>query len=131
LQSGAGRAQEGQSITELALFFPVLLLIMVGMLDLGRAFHVYTTVVNAAREGARYGAFYPDDDFGIQDAVVQEATGSNINLSLATIIVEKPSGVGSGNPIRVTVTFQFDPVTTLVVGANTIGISGSASMPQF
>ena len=42
-----GRTQEGQSLIELALFFPVLLLIMTGMLDLGRVFSAYTIAVNA------------------------------------------------------------------------------------
>jgi Flp pilus assembly protein TadG len=40
-QPGAGRAQEGQSLIELALFLPTMLLVMVGVLDLGRAFHAY------------------------------------------------------------------------------------------
>ncbi len=130
-QPSTGRGQEGQSLVELALFFPALLLIMVGMLDLGRSFHVYTTVVNAAREGARYAALNPTDYWGIQNAVIQEAEGSNIDLQTSSIIVEWPNGFGAGKPVKVTVTFQFNLITGIVVSNKIISISGSASMPQF
>ena len=130
-QPSMGRRQEGQSLIELALFFPALLLIMVGMLDLGRSFQVYTTVVNAAREGARYGALNPNDYWGIYDAVIQEAEGSNINLQASSVLVEWPDGIGSGKPIKVTVTFDFEMVTGIFISNKVISISGSASMPQF
>ncbi|RME47784.1 MAG: pilus assembly protein [Chloroflexi bacterium] len=129
-QPDNGSTQEGQSVVELALFLPVLLFIMVGALDLGRAFHAYTTVVNAAREGARYGAFHPTDSVGIRNHVEQEAQGSGIDLSQSTVIVETPN-ISPGSPIKVTVIYQFQPITGLIVGGQTLSISGSVSMIQF
>ena len=123
-------AQEGQSLVELALLLPILLLIMTGVLDLGRAFHAYITVVNAAREGARYGAFHPTDSLGIRDRVEQEAAGSGIDLSQSTVIIEMEQA-SPGSPIKVTVIYQFQPVTTLIFGGQNISISGSVSMIQF
>ncbi len=49
LASGAG-----QSLTELALVLPVLVLIFIGILDLGRAFHTQVAAANAARVGVVY-----------------------------------------------------------------------------
>ena len=124
--------QRGQSLLELALFFPALLFLMVGMLDLGRAFHLYTTLVNAAREGARYAALNPSDVIGIRASVESEATGSNVDLTSGTTIsIETPSGVGSGNPIKITVTKQFQMVTGLLDSDHQLSVSGVASMPQF
>ncbi len=130
IQPDNGNAQEGQRLAELALLLPVLVLILVGVLDLGRAFHAYTTVVNAAREGARYGAFYPTDSTGIRARVEQEAAGSGIDLSQSNVIIET-NDISPGSPIKVTVIYQFQLVTGLIVGGKTISITGSVSMIQF
>lgn len=45
---------------EMALVFPILVLIVVGMLETGMAFKDYLTVSHAAREGSRVGAFVGD-----------------------------------------------------------------------
>ncbi|MDP9245825.1 MAG: pilus assembly protein [Chloroflexota bacterium] len=44
----------GQSLVEIALALPVLLLILLGLADLGRAFYYTTAVASAARAGAAY-----------------------------------------------------------------------------
>ena len=47
------KAQESQALIEFALVSPVLLLLIFGILDLGRAVFYYDTLSHAAREGAR------------------------------------------------------------------------------
>jgi hypothetical protein len=51
----------GQNLVELALTMPVILLLLFGIIELGRAFLIYSEVSNAAREGARYGMVHPGD----------------------------------------------------------------------
>jgi len=48
------RSERGQSLVELALVLPLLILLLMGIADLGRAFYSYIEITNAAREGARY-----------------------------------------------------------------------------
>ena len=43
---------------EFALLLPILALILVGVFDLGRAFHALITLNNAGREAARYGTLH-------------------------------------------------------------------------
>lgn len=51
------RADEaGQSTTEIALALPLLLVILLGLVDLGRAYGLASTLSNAAREAAIYAA---------------------------------------------------------------------------
>ena len=50
---GEGR---GQSLVELALLLPVLLILVLGTIDFGRVFFAYISVTNAARNGADYAA---------------------------------------------------------------------------
>ena len=51
-----GRGERGQSMVELALPIPVLLLLLVGVVEVGNALNSYMTVVDAARDGARLGS---------------------------------------------------------------------------
>ena len=53
------RREEGTSTVEFALVAPVLLLLLVGILDLGRAVNAYVTVSSAAREGSHYAILHP------------------------------------------------------------------------
>lgn len=51
----------GQGVVEFALALPILVLIVIGVLDFGRAYQTYIRVSNAAREGAFYLASNPND----------------------------------------------------------------------
>jgi hypothetical protein len=47
------RAQGGQSLVEIALVVPILLLLFMGIFDFGRAIFAYNSVAEAARNGSR------------------------------------------------------------------------------
>lgn len=48
--------QRGQSMVETALFFGILITVLVGVVEVAVAVNAYLKVINAAREGARYAA---------------------------------------------------------------------------
>lgn len=50
------RSERGQSMVEMALAFPILLLVLAGMLEVGKYFNDYLTLLDATREGARFAA---------------------------------------------------------------------------
>lgn len=50
------REERGQSLVEVALFLPILLIILVGIVEVSHALTAYLVIANAAREGARFGA---------------------------------------------------------------------------
>lgn len=52
-------SSEGVALVEFAIVVPILLLLLVGILDTGRAVNAYVTISNASREGARYAALNP------------------------------------------------------------------------
>src|SRR5262245_51860586 len=51
---GAKGARQGQTLVEFALGLPLLLIILIGVVEVGRLALAYTVVGNLAREGARY-----------------------------------------------------------------------------
>ena len=50
------RGRRGQSLVEFALVVPILLLMLVGIIEFGRAWNISQTVTFAARQGARKAA---------------------------------------------------------------------------
>ena len=50
------RDEHGAAVVEFALVMPILVLIVLGIIDFGRAFYTVNNIVSAVREGSRYGA---------------------------------------------------------------------------
>jgi Flp pilus assembly protein TadG len=70
------RSQRSQSMTEFAIVAPVLLLLLFGVVDLGRALYYYVTISQAANEGGRVAAAYSTPlptDTAVETAVQQHA----------------------------------------------------------
>ncbi len=51
------RRQRGQSVTEFALIFPLLMITFLAIIDLSRIYTTQLSVESAAREAADYGAY--------------------------------------------------------------------------
>jgi Flp pilus assembly protein TadG len=103
----------GQSLVELAVTLPLLLLIMLGTIDIGRAFFDYIEMRNAVFEGARYGARFSTDTAGIQSRVTQH--GVPADTVVATPVLTGGTActtIGGTCYITVTATRTFTPITT-------------------
>ena len=55
----SGRGDRGAALIEFAVMLPVMAILLFGVIDLGRAYHVKNQLKNAAREGAIYGRPIP------------------------------------------------------------------------
>ncbi len=63
----------GSALLEFALMLPMLVLLMVGAVDFGRAWYVNLEVANAAEAGALYGTQNPSDMSGMKAAAALDA----------------------------------------------------------
>lgn len=129
----------GQSLTEFAVALPVLLLLVCGILDLGRAFYAAVTVTDAARDGARTlitntGGYGPGKEAGYAAA---QAAASNLNGGVAVTItcpdtgnacVGDPTGPVHDQPVTVDVSYRFQPLTPLFSSLGVITLHGHAVM---
>jgi Flp pilus assembly protein TadG len=125
-----GRGERGANVVEMALVMVFLLLLAAGIVDLGRAYHTYIVMMNAAREGARWGSHYPWDESGIIDATRQEASEGAVDLSAGTITVHGLNGTG-GEPIGVTVVVPYPTILAGLTGIGSLNLSTSAQMIIF
>ena len=111
----------GQGMVEFALVLPILLLLVIGALDLGRAFYMKVVMENSAREGAYYMVSNPDEGkaggFAKAKAETQiEAQNSGYTIPLEDIEVTCMQGGAvditcpSGSTVIVTVRTELDLV---------------------
>jgi Flp pilus assembly protein TadG len=155
----SAKAQDarGANLVEFALALLLLLLILGGIADLGRAFHIYIAMTNGAREGARYGARLPclssDPDqpaavsAAIIAAVAQGAAMSGVDLTTigcATPTISPnpvdgctPWEARDGSPLVVTVSCPFQaemsgaPALFGLTGLGNFNMTASATMANF
>jgi hypothetical protein len=74
----------GSSMIELAVILPVLLLMLLGAVDLGRAYFAAIEVSSAATSGALYGSRKPSDILGMQAASLLDGADLVGMTSIAT-----------------------------------------------
>jgi Flp pilus assembly protein TadG len=103
-----GRARRGQALVEFALVLPLLLMLVIGVFEFGRAYNVYQVITDAAREGARTAVVA--DPSTTQDSVlttIRNALGrAGLNSSSATIGLTGWR-TGTGTPATVTIQFPY------------------------
>jgi Flp pilus assembly protein TadG len=70
--------ERGAELVEFALIFPTLLLVMLGIIDLGFMFQRYEVLTNAAREGARVAILPNYTNADVQARVTQYLTAAGL-----------------------------------------------------
>ena len=135
------RCERGQSMTEFALILVILLVVLAGIVDLGRAFYAYIIIRDAAQEGAVYGSIAPKDDITtfrnevearVETAFTDPADPSNVPINISKMNVQTDI-IGSacsapGNGVRVRIDYTL-PVTMpflgTIIGSQDINMSAS------
>lgn len=138
--------EKGQSLVELAISLPVIILILMGTFDFGMALFSYSIMRDAAQEGALYASFAPGNKSEIEtrarNILVRqddEVFSSPIDLrDKKTVQIEinikgrECQGITKGiaNYIEVRVIYKypfFMPFVSRIIGSNTIQMTASAS----
>jgi Flp pilus assembly protein TadG len=111
----------GQALVEFALVIPIFLLVLIGLFDLGRAVLAYTSVTNAAREGARLGIVNQDPNRIKQRAVEQVAIAETADPSVTVAFYDDETLTSTCSTLTVgcsmvSVTFQttYRPITPII-----------------
>jgi Flp pilus assembly protein TadG len=120
------RGERGQSLVEFAVTFPVFVLLLAGMVDLGLALFSNVTIISAAREGARLGVVQPGDTTAIEDRVRAMSNGLDLNKLTVTTTCLRPSGSSftacgaspwaSGDSVKVAVHYDYTMLWPLTFG---------------
>ncbi|NJD90327.1 MAG: pilus assembly protein [Geobacter sp.] len=121
------RRETGQSFAELAIILPMLVLLTLGVLDLGRGVSAHIMLSNGAREGARWLRTHPSDTAGARQRALFEITRLGGNDENTTVSL---SSGGSGQLATVTIDYTF-PFLSGLLGSPSINLHASVSLPIF
>jgi Flp pilus assembly protein TadG len=124
-------SERGQSFAELALTLVVLLILIAGIVDLGRAFFTYIALRDAAQEAAVYGSINPADSSGINSRGMAVLT-NRIDTSTVSILPTFSGACANGsNTIQVVVQFSNFNITMpflgTLVGSQNFNITASVT----
>jgi Flp pilus assembly protein TadG len=116
--------ERGAAAVEFALVLPILLLLVMGIAEFGRAYHIQTTLSAAAREGVRVMALQ-------NDAVAARTTTKEVAESLAVTdsqISVTPTDCSGATAATATVTVTY-PVQLMsgLFGAD-VTLTGTGTM---
>lgn len=121
--------QAGQGLVEFVILLPILVIFIMVIFDLGRVAFVYSTIHNAAREGARYASIHHQSATTTDVANAAKQLTSGLDQSLMSISISYPSS----DIVQVTINYPFTtatPIITRLLGYsdNTITLSSRATM---
>lgn len=121
-------ADRGATLIEFALIFPLLVMLIVGMVTAGTAYNQKLQITHAAREGARFAAtvapsqvFANGDTWAnnVRDLVVERSNGDLVSAQVCVSLVEGSPG-----------TVYASSANYSTAGASTPCISGQ-TYPEF
>ncbi len=149
----ANGGRKAQAIVEFAIALPVLLLLLFGIMEVGRLMLMYTLVINASRDAVRYASAVGLDDTGTQKylncAGIEKAAqkgayfvtletfdANNIvydsgpgTASLGTCKGNGWQNVESGSRVTVTVKAVYKPLVNLIpISPRTITATSSRTI---
>lgn len=102
------RFRGGQALVEFALILPLLLLLVIGLVEFGRAWNAFQVITDAAREGARTAVvanatITQDSVYNVIRGALQRAA---LDADAATILLSGVDGP-TGEPARVEIRYPY------------------------
>lgn len=129
------RGERGQSAVEFALVVPFICLLLLALVDFGKAVNYWLDANHLANEGARLAAVLgnqPEPGGNLESYIQQQAETSELRngtgsvTAPAQVCVTFPEGRAIGKPVTVTVTASYKWIP--FISAATFNISGSSTM---
>ncbi|HZO97096.1 MAG TPA: TadE family protein [Gaiellaceae bacterium] len=105
----AARREDGQTAVEFALVAPILIVLLLGIIQLGVTFHNYVTITDAARAGARQAivARFSGGTTTTAENTVRAAAG-DLDQSKLDVAVTPASLTTAGSTVTVTATYPYE-----------------------
>lgn len=122
-----------QALVEFALILPLLLVLIIGAMDLGRVFYFKIVLTNAAREGANTLSRNHADYTNTWNAISAEGDSSGVTITYDEVDWANTNCCAVGSPVEITINKNVDLIfdgflNTMGIINGPITISSSVSM---
>jgi Flp pilus assembly protein TadG len=124
----------GVAAVEFAIVAPVFFMLILGIIEIGRAMMVQQVLVNASRVGARQAALLTSTQSGVESAVTDYANGVGIHGVQVTVSTN-PATATAGTAITVGASTSFSNVSWLrspwIMGGKTLSATSTMRKEGF
>nr|WP_321512831.1 TadE/TadG family type IV pilus assembly protein [uncultured Pseudodesulfovibrio sp.] len=104
--------RRGLASIEMALLLPIFMLLLIGIMDVGRLYWIQSVVRDAAFEGVRAAILHESTNSQIESIVTQELLSGGINQSSTVGISDRQAS--QPVTIEVSVPFEFFVIDSLI-----------------
>jgi Flp pilus assembly protein TadG len=118
--------RNGQSLVEFALSAALLITLLLGVVDFGRAYYTQVKIKNAVAEGGYYAMQHAGDDTGIKAAIRQEFSA----LSSSNITITRSACTSGSQQTTIATTYQYSLLFTYIVPSMSVTLGNSTVVPQ-
>jgi Flp pilus assembly protein TadG len=101
--------ERGAAAVEFAILLPLLLLLVLGTIEFGRAYNAQITLTNAARDGVRVMAVANDPD-GAQTAARNAAASVSTTIPNSDVTLSTTT-CSTGNQVTLTIKYNLSTIT--------------------
>ncbi len=124
------KSRTGASVVEFALVAPLMILLTMGMMEVGRAVMVKQMLVNASREGARMAVLPGSTAAEVRARVQDDLANASISGVTVNITPTLLSAAGAGTPVTVEVQVEAADISWIPKPVFTIDktLIGSTTM---
>ena len=122
--------EKGAAVVEFALVAPLLMLLTMGMMEVGRLVMVKQLLVNASREGARLAVLPGSSAAEVCSQVESELAASSVHGVIVSVAPATLGTAPAGTPVTVTVDVEASKVSWIPNPAFSIQstLTGSTTM---
>ncbi|BCW79507.1 TadE/TadG family type IV pilus assembly protein [Arthrobacter sp. NicSoilC5] len=102
-------SERGAAAVEFAILLPLLLMLVLGTIEFGRAYNAQITLTNAARDGVRVMAI--NNDAAAAKTAAQNAAASVSSTIPASDITLSTATCSTGNQVTLTINYTLSTIT--------------------
>ena len=120
----------GQALVEFALLVTLVITLLLGIFDFGRAYYTQVQIKNAVGDAGYYAIHHPDDESGIKNTVRQQLTDLQPALTNSDITITLPDCSAGNDKTRIKVRYQYSLLFTWLIPSATVTLGDETYVPK-
>ena len=117
----------GQALVEFALLATLVITLLLGIVDFGRAYYTQVQIKNAVGDAGYYAIQNPDDTAGTKQVIIRQLSNLNPAINTSNISVSCASG---STKKQISVTYQYSLMFSWLVPSAHVTLGDETFVPQ-
>jgi len=123
--------QSGQSLVEFALLATLLITLLLGIFDFGRAYYTQVAIKNAIGDAGYYAIQHPDDTTGagVKAVIIRQLSNLSPAIQDSNITISSTCTSSVGRT-KIRVSYSYSLIFTWIIPSATVQLGDETYVPQ-